>query len=106
MQTVDTNAVFLQAMNVFNEAVTKLHQIGFDNGVRLLTTEETSQRLGNMKQEEVKKLYKNGTLKGLRKGNGTIVIFSDSIDSYILSLKKITDSQYFTNEQQQKIVKN
>ena len=106
METINKDAVYLQAMEVFKDAmqvadafISKYHQLEFQDGIRLLSIEEVSKRLAGLNRKEVRKLYDSNKLRGLRRENGTIVIFSDSVDDYISGLKNITHNEYFANEQ-------
>ena len=97
--SINKDAIFLQAMQIFNDAMTKYHQIEYHDGVRLISIEDASRLLGGLNRKEVKKLYEKGKIVGYRKNNNVIVIRSDSVVSYIMSLDKITQNEYFTNEQ-------
>ena len=105
INVIDKDAVFLEAMRVFKDAmgvadafISKYHQLEFQDGIRLLSVEETSRRLGGLNREDVKKLCKSGKLEYYRKNNNTMVISSASVEKYIGDLQKITHNEYFTNE--------
>ena len=84
---------------LFDKIIDKYYQIEFSDGVRLLRLSEVCDRLGGLNKSKVIKLYEAGVLKGVRKGNKSVYIFSDSLTEYIVSLKTILHSEYFVNEQ-------
>ena len=100
---MDTNnnnkdAIFLQAMHIFEKAMDKYYRLEFKDGIRLLSINDTSKIIGCLNKKSIKQLYKEGKLKGILK-NEKLYLFSDSVQDYVLSLKSITHNEHFMNEQ-------
>jgi len=73
-------------------------QIKMHDGIRLLTLQEVSRILAGLDVRKVKKLYDDGVLKGLKKNNSSVAIYSDSVQDYLAKTKTMIHDDYFSNE--------